>query len=131
MLKTCYVQKKRYARENRPLIVINDDHSSFFFQYSGQYTVVSTELRRHPIYVMVYHHWSKFLLVEFLPYVLLIVLNCLIWRRVKKMVRMRSECGFEAGSVHDEEIDLAGILVSVVSFFIVCQERKEIRKSQK
>ena len=46
---------------------------------------------------MVYHHWSKLLLVEFTPYVLMIVLNCLIWRRVRTMVRMRYDVGLAAG----------------------------------
>ncbi len=49
------------------------------------------------MYIMAYHHWSKFLLVEFVPYVLLIVLNSLIWRRVRAMVKMREQCGFEGG----------------------------------
>ena len=49
------------------------------------------------MYVMVYHHWSKLLLVEFTPYVLMIVLNCLIWRRVRAMVRMRYDVGLAAG----------------------------------
>ena len=49
------------------------------------------------MYVMMYHHWSKLLLVEFTPYVLMIVLNCLIWRRVRAMVRMRYDVGLAAG----------------------------------
>ena len=53
------------------------------------------------MYVMVYHHWSKLLLVEFTPYVLMIVLNCLIWRRVRAMVRMRYDVGLAAGERED------------------------------
>ena len=51
------------------------------------------------VYVMMYHHWSKLLLVEFTPYVLMIVLNCLIWRRVRAMVRMRYDVGLAAGEL--------------------------------
>ena len=51
------------------------------------------------VYVMIYHHWSKLLLVEFTPYVLMIVLNCLIWRRVRAMVRMRHDVGLAAGEI--------------------------------
>ena len=54
------------------------------------------------MYVMVYHHWSKLLLVEFTPYVLMIVLNCLIWRRVRAMVRMRYDVGLAAGKKERE-----------------------------
>ena len=67
------------------------------FQSEGAYQLCLTELRRNQVYVMVYHHWCKFLLVEFTPYVLMIVLNCLIWRRVRAMVRMRYEVGLAAG----------------------------------
>ena len=56
------------------------------------------------MYVMVYHHWSKLLLVEFTPYVLMIVLNCLIWRRVRAMVRMRYDVGLAAGE-REREMD--------------------------
>ena len=55
------------------------------------------------MYVMVYHHWSKLLLVEFTPYVLMIVLNCLIWRRVRAMVRMRYDVGLAAGERERED----------------------------
>lgn len=90
----------------------------------GNYILCLAELRMNQVYVMIYHHWSKFLLVEFIPYVLMIVLNCLIWRRVRAMVRMRHDVGLATGPVHDEEIDLAGILISVVSIFIACQSVK-------
>ena len=63
---------------------------SFLFQQT-------TWIRNHPMYIILYLFWSKFLLVEIVPYLLMIVLNCLIWRRVKNLIKMRTQVGIEAG----------------------------------
>lgn len=58
--------------------------------------------------MLLYMFWSKFLLVELIPYVFLIVLNCLIWRRVKTLIRMRKECRIEQGE--DPDANFIGIV---------------------
>ncbi len=63
----------------------------------GDSTVAMSALRRDRFYVFFYVFWAKFVLVELTPYVVLLALNYLIWRRVKKLVRMRSQCGLETG----------------------------------
>ena len=70
---------------------------NLFQTESGDYTIVTTDLRRNKEYSLFYVFWSKFLLVEMLPYVVMIVLNILIYRRVKKLVKMRNEVGIETG----------------------------------
>lgn len=94
----------------------------------GEYEIVTTDLRRNPYYALLYIFWAKFLLVEMLPYVIMIGLNILIFRRVKQLVKMRSEVGIEpaSGAVHQDEIDLAVILLAIVCIFIFCQSFKII-----
>ncbi|XP_059086961.1 uncharacterized protein LOC131883495 [Tigriopus californicus] len=101
---------------------------SLYETKSGDYGVVTTDLRRNPYYSLLYIFWAKFLLVEMIPYVIMIGLNILIFRRVKQLVKMRSEVGIEpaSGAVHQDEIDLAVILLAIVCIFIFCQSFKII-----
>ena len=48
-----------------------------------------TDLRRNPYYIIIYLFWSKFLCVEIVPYVLMIVMNILIWRKIQEFARIR------------------------------------------
>ena len=48
-----------------------------------------TDLRRNPWYIIIYLFWSKFLCVEIVPYVLMIVMNILIWRKIQEFARIR------------------------------------------
>ena len=48
-----------------------------------------TDLRRNPCYIIIYLFWSKFLCVEIVPYVLMIVMNILIWRKIQEFARIR------------------------------------------
>ena len=48
-----------------------------------------TDLRRNPLYIIIYLFWSKFLCVEIFPYILMIVMNILIWRKIQEFARIR------------------------------------------
>ena len=50
-----------------------------------------TALRLNHWYVVLYVFWSKFLLVEIIPWVTVIVLNVCIWRKIKEFKRIRRE----------------------------------------
>ncbi len=46
--------------------------------------VLGSALRRDPVYVTYYIFWSKFILVEAIPYVTIVVLNSLIIGKIYK-----------------------------------------------
>ena len=48
-----------------------------------------TDLRRNPLYVFIYLFWSKFLLVEIFPYILMIVTTIFILRKIQEFARIR------------------------------------------
>ena len=50
-----------------------------------------TALRLNHWYVVLYVFWSKFLLVEIFPWVIVIALNVCIWRKIKEFKRIRRE----------------------------------------
>lgn len=47
--------------------------------------LVPTDLRMNWWYVTFYLFWSKFLLIELLPYILMGGMNYLIWKRIKSL----------------------------------------------
>ena len=51
--------------------------------------IVGTGLRRNPWYIIIYVFWSNFLLVKIVPYVLMIVMNILIWRSIQEFAKVR------------------------------------------
>ena len=48
-----------------------------------------TDLRRNPLYVIIYLFWSKFLLVEIFPYILMIATTIFILRKIQEFARIR------------------------------------------
>ncbi len=52
------------------------------------YILNATEMRQNYWYVTFYVFWAKFLLVEFIPYILMVGMNYLIWKRIKKLARV-------------------------------------------
>lgn len=73
--------------------------------------IVGTDLRRNPWYILIYLFWSKFLLVEIVPYFLMVVMNVLIWRKIQEFARVRSTTlGMNAGTI--------GIQISSNSFYV-------------
>ena len=57
-----------------------------------------TPMRLNPWYTLLYVFWSKFLLVEIIPWVTVIILNYRIWRQIREFQRARrSNLGKESG----------------------------------
>ena len=60
--------------------------------------IVGTEIRRNPWYMIIYVFWSKFLLVEIVPYLLMIIMNILIWRKIQEFAKIRRDAlGIDEG----------------------------------
>jgi hypothetical protein len=51
--------------------------------------VFASDLRGNPTYVTYYIFWSKFLLVEVIPYFLIVILNSLIITKIWKSNKFR------------------------------------------
>ena len=49
-----------------------------------------TQLRLNYWYVILYVTWSKLLLVDILPWITIIILNILIWRKIRKFQEVRT-----------------------------------------
>ncbi len=49
----------------------------------------------HPDYVMYYMFWSKFVLVEMIPYVTIIVLNTAIMLKIRKSRWVQNICSLD------------------------------------
>ena len=56
---------------------------------TNEYEVFASDLRGNPIYVTYYIFWSKFLLVEVIPYFLIVILNSLIITKIWKSNKFR------------------------------------------
>ena len=54
-----------------------------------------TDFRMHPDYVMYYMFWSKFVLVEMIPYVTIIVLNTAIMLKIRKSRWVQNICSLD------------------------------------
>ena len=48
-----------------------------------------TDLRRNPLYIIIYLFWSKFLMVEIFPYIVMIVMNIRIFMKIQEFARIR------------------------------------------
>ena len=79
--------------------IINGTIHEFDLTNLNNYTVkpsdYATQLRNNPLYVLLYLFWSQFLLIQLVPFTLLIALNVLIWRRVWKLHRRLTATEFE------------------------------------
>ena len=86
-------------------VLHNNDSSYFEKDTASNYTtpeptiiIVGTEIRRNPWYIIIYVFWSKFLLVEIVPYLLIIVMNILIWRKIQEFAKIRRDAlGIDEG----------------------------------
>ncbi|UYV77996.1 GPRNNA1 [Cordylochernes scorpioides] len=75
-----------------------------------------TQFRTDPHYIQVYYIWLYLLVMYFVPFALLFVLNALIWRTVQAATRSRNR--LTCSQRH--EIGLALMLFCVVVIFFVC-----------
>ncbi|XP_059087497.1 FMRFamide receptor-like [Tigriopus californicus] len=97
-------------------------------------TVVSgSALRSNPIYVTYYIFWSKFILIEVIPYFIILVLNSLIigkiWKSTqfrKRFVNCENEIDPDMTSRQKREANLGVVLISISILFILCQSVKII-----
>eukprot|EP00093_Oithona_nana_P003964 03964.XXX_141412_139027_1 [CDS] Oithona nana genome sequencing. len=115
--------------------------------------LVTSDLRLNWWYVTFYLFWSKFLFIELFPYILMVVMNYQIWKRITclafvsrgqrqrrssrstRSVRSNGQpvrlpsINTDSDSLSDfeeEEIQLARTLIMVVVVFIICQSCKII-----
>ncbi|KAL0109321.1 hypothetical protein PUN28_014420 [Cardiocondyla obscurior] len=80
------------------------------------YCVDPTELRSNVYYVTLYIHWMYFFVYYMIPFVVLVIFNTAIYRRVRKANRDLQQL-----SRHQRrEIGLATMLLFVVVVFLIC-----------
>ena len=48
-----------------------------------------TRMRQHPLYIVLYIFWSKFLFIELIPWCTVFVLNLLVWKKVREFEAIR------------------------------------------
>ena len=59
-----------------------------------------TRMRQHPLYIVLYIFWSKFLFIELIPWCTVFVLNLLIWEKVREFERIRrTSLGIHNGTI--------------------------------
>ena len=63
--------------------------NAFYFQYDPKLRYTSTALREDKIYATLYVFWSKFILIEFIPYSTILVMNIFIIIKITKSIRFR------------------------------------------
>ena len=51
--------------------------------------VLGTEMRQNPWYILLYVFWSKFVFIELIPYILMVVMNIQIWKGTQDFARIR------------------------------------------
>ncbi|XP_011631088.1 FMRFamide receptor isoform X2 [Pogonomyrmex barbatus] len=80
------------------------------------YCVYPTELRSNEYYVTLYIHWMYFFVYYMIPFIMLVIFNTAIYRRVRKANRDLQQL-----SRHQRrEIGLATMLLCVVVVFLIC-----------
>merc|ERR1711915_118819 len=85
-----------------------DDIESEFF------ILKPTELRLHPLYVLVYVNLINLIIMTLIPFTILTVLNCLIFISVRKIARIQ------------QQRSMTTLLLSIVIVFISCHSIKMI-----
>lgn len=114
--------------------------------------LIPTDLRNNWYYVQFYMFWSRLILIEVIPYSLMITMNYFIWKRIKTLVvcsrqkrskrttattttdgsslrsppMIKDEFNSSEEDLSEEEIQLARTLLIVVFVFIFCQSFKII-----
>ncbi|CAB4054859.1 unnamed protein product [Lepeophtheirus salmonis] len=56
---------------------------------TGEIALMASDLRNNPLYVQIYVFWSKFLLVELVPWFTIVILNTLILLTIMRSVQFR------------------------------------------
>jgi hypothetical protein len=76
-----------YTHEKAPYVTEDLNHEYAYDEYELGYR--GTPLRLNHWYIVIYVFWSKFLLVEIIPWVTVIILNVCIWRKIQEFQRVR------------------------------------------
>lgn len=80
------------------------------------YKVVASQLRVNKLYYEVYHIWLYLLVMYFIPFLVLTILNIYIWRTVRRANRERQILSRK----QEGEFSLAIMLLCVVTVFLMC-----------
>ena len=96
-----------------------------------------TSLRRNQLYISLYIFWSKFILVEMIPYTLIIFMNAFMILKISKSGQFRKTFGrrsLRADTISAEEDcnnqmikenrNLTVILIAMSVLFVSCQSLK-------
>lgn len=119
-------------------------------------SIQTTELRRNPLYMSLYVFWSKFIFIEIIPYIIIMICNTFIIYKITKSARFRNSFKHKdtpetsilltnrgRPRLHKapmsvmsessqpfrrqkEEHNLGIILISMSTLFIICQSLKII-----
>ena len=69
----------------------------FEFRYDfEERRITQTTLRSNPVYITYYIFWSKFILVEIIPYFTIIVLNSMIMGKIYKSTRFQNRFRYQS-----------------------------------
>ena len=64
------------------------------------FIVEPTELRRHPLYVLVYVNLINFLIMHLIPFFILSILHCLIFISVRKIAKIQQQQSMMLSLIH-------------------------------
>ena len=98
---------------------------------------VPTNLRRNQLYISLYIFWSKFILIELIPYTLIICMNAFMILKISKSGQFRKTFGRRSSRANinsteeecqnqmiKEDRNLTGILIAMSVLFVSCQSLK-------
>jgi len=73
------------------------EFENYIFPYNNETSVQETDLRNNPHYHQLYTVWSKFLIMEIIPYVTIIILNAFIVTKIYESLKFRGRFGRAQG----------------------------------
>ncbi|GIY77573.1 FMRFamide receptor [Caerostris extrusa] len=94
------------------------EHSEYFAPDMNRtvYKVVASQLRVNKLYYEVYHIWLYLLVMYFIPFLVLMIFNILIWKTVRRANKERQTLSRK----QQGEFSLAMMLLCVVVVFLIC-----------
>ena len=66
-------------------------------------SIVQSRFRQHPLYITYYIFWSKFVFVELIPYIAIIVLNTMIMLKIYKSTSFQKRFRYQGTSLRKEK----------------------------
>ena len=77
-------KKLRYKTNPSDFCLQFFELETYVFSFTNETAIRQTTLRLHPVYEHYYTFWSKMVVMEFVPYTTLIVLNAVIVWKIAK-----------------------------------------------